>query len=95
MNAPGPPEDDGKRKPFNWRQVSSRLSRQLIDRQSLITHFAYARLGGRDPAMAFLNVYHAGLGAKPLDLAGGSAAGYSTVLGEINRLASLLEGGQQ
>ena len=42
--------------------------------------------------MTFLNTYHDGLGAKPLDLAGDSATGYSAVCGEVERLASMLPG---
>lgn len=88
-------ESGVKRRSFNWRQVASRLPRQLIDRQGRVTHLAYSLLGGRDPAMAFLNFHHAGLGAKPLDLAGESSKGYSAVCGEVHRLASILTGDQR
>lgn len=89
----GPATGSGlKRRSFNWRQTPSRLPRQLIDRQGLVTHLAYTLLGGRDPAMTFLNLHHPGLGARPLDLAGENSVGYAAVCGEVRRLASILAG---
>ncbi len=92
MTAPPTTESAPKRKSFNWRQPPTRLPRQYIDRQGLVTHLAFALLGDRETAMTFLNTYHDGLGAKPLDLAGDSATGYSAVCGEVERLASMLPG---
>lgn len=87
--APG----NGVRRPsYNWRKAPSRLPRQHVDRQVLITNLAFALLGGRDPALTFLNTYHAALGARPLDLAGDSAAGYSSVYEEMLRLATVTVG---
>lgn len=84
-----------KRGSFNWRQAPSRLPRQLINQQGLVTHLAYTMLGGRDPAVAFLNLHNVGLGGKPLDLAGESSIGYAAVCGEVRRLASILAGDQR
>ena len=95
MNAPPAPESGSRRRTFNRRQAPSPLPRQYIDRQGLITHLAYTLLGGRESAISFLNSYHAGLGARPLDLAGDSVAGYSAVRGEVQRLASILTGERQ
>jgi len=63
------------------------LSRQYLDRQSLIANFAYVQFGDRALAIAFLNAHSASLGARPLDLAGDSKEGYAAVHGEILRLA--------
>ncbi|PKB19066.1 hypothetical protein B0I00_1293 [Novosphingobium kunmingense] len=95
MVAASPSEAGGKRRSLGWRKAAPRLPGQMISRQGQITHLAFALLGGREPALEFLNLYHAGLGAKPLDLAGGSDVGYSAVRGEINRLAFKLTGARQ
>jgi uncharacterized protein (DUF2384 family) len=83
-----------KRTPFIRRKPLTTLAREVIDRQGQITHFAFVVLNGRDTALAFLNEYHPGLGAKPIDLAGSSLAGYAAVRAEIDRLAAAPAGGQ-
>jgi hypothetical protein len=80
------PEATPKRRA--WRQAPVRMPPQTIDRQGRITHLAFSLLG-REPALSFLNSHHEQLGAKPLDLAGDSATGFSTVQGEVQRLAAL------
>jgi hypothetical protein len=89
-DASAPPVNERKRSFHNWRKAPSPLPRQQLDRLGLITQFAYKALGDRDSAMAFLNTYHDSLGARPLDLAGASVAGYAAVCGEVLRLASPL-----
>lgn len=93
MNAV-PRADVPKRKgsPFFRRAKRSSLPDQNLARQGLITHLAFALLGGRDPALAFLNSFHSRLGARPLDLAGDSLGGFSSVRGEVLRLASAAKG---
>lgn len=72
---------------FKWRRPRSSIPAEQINRQGRITHLAYSLLGGRDPAMLFLNAHHAAFGATPLELAGKSAAGYATVQSEVRRLS--------
>lgn len=71
------------------RRAASPLSPQCFSRQGLIANLAFSHLGGRDPAIWFLNSYNSGLGARPLDLAGDSAEGYATVQSEVRRLETL------
>jgi uncharacterized protein (DUF2384 family) len=73
----------------NWRKKPSGLPRQNIERQGRIVHFAHSILGGAESAVNFLNSFHTGLGARPLDLAGESAAGFMAVQHEVERLASI------
>jgi hypothetical protein len=80
------PETAPKRRA--WRQAAVRMPAQTTDRQGRITHLAFTLLG-REPALSFLNSHHEKLGAKPLDLAGDSASGYSAVQGEVRRLAGI------
>lgn len=87
MTAPEPLAGVRKSRSLQWRKKASPFSAQYIERQGRIAHLAHCLLGGRDPALAFLNTCHAGLGARPLDLAGVSPAGYLAVQGEIERLA--------
>ena len=56
-------------------------------RQGDISQLAYLRMGGRDPAIAFLNSDHAALGGRPLDIATASAEGYVRVAGIIRASA--------
>ena len=88
MTEPVIAETAPRRRSGSWRQLPTRLPRPFIDRQGRITHLAFALLGGRDPALAFLNAHHPALGAKPLDVAGQSAAGFAAVEGEMSRLAA-------
>ncbi len=55
-------------------------------RQGEITQLAFLLLG-RDAAIEFLNTAHAGLGARPLDLAIASDEGRNSVEAELGRLA--------
>lgn len=55
-------------------------------RQGEITRLAFLLLG-REKAIAFLNAEHAGLGARPLDLATASPAGHASVEAELGRMS--------
>ena len=52
-------------------------------RQGDISQLADLRMGGRDPAIAFLNTDHDALGGRPLAIATASAEGYARVAGVI------------
>ena len=79
--APASPRAHWKR-----RQHANPLPRDHAARQGAITQLAFLVLG-REPAIAFLNTAHAGLGGRPLDLATASDAGRNSVEAEIGRLA--------
>lgn len=57
-------------------------------RQSLITHLAFAQLGGRDEAMEFLNAPWEPLGVTRLDRAMAGPAEYAQIEEELRRLGS-------
>ena len=48
-------------------------------RQGDISQLAFLTMGGRDPAVAFLNADHPGLGGRPLAVATASTEGYDRV----------------
>jgi hypothetical protein len=77
-------------KPIQFRNKfnAPKLSRDDARRQGLITHLAFSLLDGRDPALAFLNGVHAGLGGRPIDLAIGSDDGYAKVEQALRERAS-------
>lgn len=54
-------------------------------RQGAITQIAFLLLG-REPAIAFLNTVHEGLGGRPLALATASAEGRAAVEAELARM---------
>jgi uncharacterized protein (DUF2384 family) len=56
-----------------------KLPKDEARRQGNIATLAFLLLGGRDSAMAFLNTAHESLGARPIDLAIASDAGYARV----------------
>jgi hypothetical protein len=57
-------------------------------RQGDITTIAFMLLGGKEPAMAFLNTVSNELGARPIDLAAESDEGLAKVNRIIHRLAN-------
>jgi len=75
------PTERAKPKSFAFRKKYSapRLSPDSACRQGEITHLAFSRLGGRDPALAFLNGTDAALGGRPIDIAIASDEGYTKV----------------
>jgi hypothetical protein len=56
-------------------------------RQGDISQLAFLTMGGRDPAIAFLNAENAELGGRPLALATASAEGYEQVAAAIRARA--------
>jgi uncharacterized protein (DUF2384 family) len=76
-----------KRGPMRFRRSNApRLAPDSARRQGEITQLAF-RLLGREQAIDFLNSDNAELGARPLDLATGSAIGSATVEAAIGRLS--------
>lgn len=68
-----------KRLYFRPSKLASPLSKDVAKRQGQITSLAFALLGGRDAALAFLNDGNDALGGRPLDLAMASDKGYRLV----------------
>ena len=73
-------------KPARPQRVAHHFTRQRVRlapdqarRQGDISQLAFLELGGRDPAIAFLNGDCASLGGRPLDIAIASAEGYERV----------------
>ena len=76
-----------KRGMMRFRKANAqRLPPADARRQGEITQLAYLLLG-REAAIEFLNTAHAGLGARPLDLAIASDEGRNSVEAELGRLA--------
>ncbi len=57
-------------------------------RQGDISQLAFLTMGGRDPAIAFLNTDNAALGDRPLTVATASPEGYERVAAAIRRWPS-------
>ena len=75
----------------NWSRRSSPFPAETMKSQGLLIRLVYAQFGDRDKSILFLNSHHAGLGAKPLNLAAESAAGYEAVRSEVRRMGALAE----
>ena len=76
---------------MHFRKSTSHLPRMSKDsakRQGNITQLAFALLGGRDEAIAFLNAVNAELGGRPIDLAVASDQGFAAVERSIRRQAA-------
>lgn len=92
MIAATPPDgatasDGTPKRRTTWRRIVSPHSPQYLARQNRITHLAFVLLGGSAQAITFLNAHNSTLNAKPIDLAGHSAEGYTTVHNELLRLS--------
>ncbi|MDO9368340.1 MAG: hypothetical protein Q7T68_07205 [Sphingopyxis sp.] len=70
-----------------FRKQRTPLARDDAQRQGDISQLAFLTMGGRDPAIAFLNGENAELGGRPLALATASAAGYEQVATAIRAWA--------
>ena len=68
------------------RKDRPRLAADEAKRQGEITLLAFQLLG-KDAAIAFLNTENAQLGARPLDVAIGTAEGFGRVETELSRCA--------
>ena len=62
-----------------FRQKRTPLPRDDARRQGDISQLAFLTMGGRDPAIAFLNTENAELGGRPLAVATASDTGYQQV----------------
>lgn len=63
----------------HFRKRGTPLALADARRQGDISQLAYLQMGGRDPAIAFLNSDHPALGGRPLEIATASAEGYARV----------------
>jgi len=70
-----------------FRKNRTPLARDDAKRQGDISQLAFLTMGGRDPAVAFLNSDNAELGGRPLALATASAEGYEQVAAAIRAMA--------
>lgn len=66
-----------------FRPKRTPLPRDDARRQGDISSFAFLTMGGRDPAVAFLNDENPALGGRPLAVATASAEGYARVAAAI------------
>lgn len=73
------PDDDRPKRRMFRSSSAPRLNADQAKRQGDITTLAFTRLGGREPALAFLNDHHSALDGRPLDLAMASAEGFTRV----------------
>ena len=71
-----------------FRKQRSPLPRDEARRQGDISQLAFLSMGGRDPAIAFLNADNAELGGRPLALATASAEGFARVAEAIRARAA-------
>lgn len=62
-----------------FRSKRTPLPRDDARRQGDISQLAFLTMGGRDPAIAFLNTENAELGGRPLAVATASDTGYEQV----------------
>lgn len=83
--APGPAEPTPIKGRSNSFFRKSRVPFALEDarRQGDISQLAYLVMGGRDPAIAFLNAENEELGGRPIALATANAEGYEQVAAAI------------
>ena len=88
---PGGPETPTPAKPrsgYMFRKARTPLPRDEVQRQGDISQLAFLHMGGRDPAIAFLNADDAELGGRPLALATASDAGFVRVADAIRARAA-------
>lgn len=81
MSVAEPVDPHAKPKVFAFRNRynAPKLSADAAKRQGEITQLAFAALGGRDGALAFLNQLDAKLAGRPIDLAIADAEGFARV----------------
>lgn len=66
-----------------FRKSRSPFALDDARRQGDISQLAFLTMGGRDPAIAFLNTDNAALGGRPLTVATASPEGYALVAAAI------------
>jgi len=91
MSPPEAPTPHSRRNARNWSRRASPLLAQSMKREGLLVSLVYAQFGDREKSIQFLNSHNDGLGAKPLNLAAESAAGYEAVRTEVRRMGALAE----
>jgi hypothetical protein len=69
--------------PFRNKRSFAPLAQEDRQRQGAISGLAFQLLGGRDPALDFLNSENAALGGRPIAIATQSISGYAAVEREI------------
>lgn len=69
--------------PFRRKRNFAPLAPQEARRQGAISTLAFQLLGGRDPALGFLNAENVPLGGRPIAIATQSDTGYAIVEREI------------
>ena len=74
-----PPNRSPGRKMFSKRVARVPMPVEAATRQGRVATLAWEAFGDGEAARAFLNTHDDELGARPIDLATGSAAGLSTV----------------
>lgn len=85
LSDPSPP---GKTRSNSFfRKQRTPLPREDAQRQGDISQLAFLTMGGRDPAIAFLNAENPDLGGRPLAIATASAEGYDQVAAAIRSRA--------
>ena len=77
--------------PFPRNRGITPLPRASAQRQGAISALAFQLLGGREPALDFLNTENAVLGGRPIAIATQSEDGYASVEREI-RSNSVVQG---
>ncbi|HET6526826.1 hypothetical protein [Sphingopyxis sp.] len=73
--------------PFRRHRKVPPLALHDAQRQGAISALAFQLLGGRDPAVDFLNTQNDPLGGRPIAIATQSDAGYASVEREIRSRA--------
>jgi Protein of unknown function (DUF2384). len=76
------------RRNYFRRSNSPKLAVDAASRQGQVTKLAFERLGGKDAAIAYLNLESDRLGGRPLDLATASAEGLAQVERDLAHMAS-------
>lgn len=71
----------------HFRKRGTPLAPADAKRQGDISQLAFLTMGGRDPAVEFLNSDNEALGGRPLALATASDAGYEQVASAIRAMA--------
>ncbi|WP_422061661.1 antitoxin Xre/MbcA/ParS toxin-binding domain-containing protein [Sphingopyxis sp.] len=83
-----PPVPAKPRSSYTFRRNRVPLPRDEAQRQGDISQLAFLTMGGRDPAVAFLNADNPELGGRPLALATASAEGFARVADAIRARAA-------
>ncbi|WP_077147970.1 hypothetical protein [Sphingopyxis sp. KK2] len=89
LSALATPTGDKGRSARFFRKSRTPLPPGDARRQGDISQLAFLTIGGRDPAIAFLNSDNAELGGRPLAIATASPEGYERVAAAIRLMARI------